>query len=124
MPDNDYYPGMVDNEAAPSQASDEGTAPEEPGEMEETAEDGKKDEESGGEPTALIPKSLLGGKKFDVGEEVVMKVVHIYGDEVEIAYATGEGGEKKGSMMDQTVAKIGADMGNSGGGNPGGNPGY
>lgn len=38
--------------------------------------------------TALIPKSLLGGKKFSVGDEVVLKIVHEYEDEVEVAYAT------------------------------------
>lgn len=38
-------------------------------------------------PTALIPKTLLAGKEFKVGEEVVFKIVHMYEDEVEIEYA-------------------------------------
>lgn len=42
----------------------------------------------GGE-SALIPKSLLMGKDFNPGDEVVFKIVHIYEDEVEIQYATG-----------------------------------
>lgn len=43
-------------------------------------------EDEGGE-TALLPKSILAGKDFQPGEEVVLKVVHIYDDEVEVEYA-------------------------------------
>lgn len=42
--------------------------------------------ESGSE-TALIPKSVLGGKEFKPGEEVVLKVTHVYEDEVAVEYA-------------------------------------
>ena len=38
--------------------------------------------------TALIPKTLLGGKKFNVGDEVVLEIVHEYEDEVEVKYAS------------------------------------
>lgn len=40
--------------------------------------------------TALVPKSILGGKEFAPGDEVILKVVKVYGDEVEVAYASGE----------------------------------
>jgi len=48
--------------------------------------------------TALLPKSILGGKKFNVGEEVVLKIVHEYGDEVEVAYAPEKPTEDNESM--------------------------
>jgi imidazolonepropionase-like amidohydrolase len=38
--------------------------------------------------TALIPESLLAGKKFEVGEEVMFKIVSMHDGQVEIAYAT------------------------------------
>ena len=52
----------------------------------------------GGE-TALIPKSLLMGKEFNPGDEVVLKIVHIYEDEVEVQYASEEPEEKDHSPM-------------------------
>ena len=85
MPDN-YYPESGD-EAAPSQpAGEDGAIPK---------SEEKPDENN--EQTALIPKGLLAGKDFEPGEEVVFKIVKMHGDEVEIAYATGEeSGEDKG----------------------------
>lgn len=38
--------------------------------------------------TALLPKSILGGKDFKPGDEIVLKVEHIYDDEVEVSYAS------------------------------------
>lgn len=46
--------------------------------------------------TAVLPKSILAGKHFDPGDEVVLKVVAIHDDSVEVAYATGEGDHKEG----------------------------
>lgn len=40
------------------------------------------------EETALIPKSLLMNKDVDVGDQVILDVVHVYDDEVEVAYMT------------------------------------
>lgn len=82
----DYYP--EENAGAGAGAGDdmmpagEGAAPPEGQEQETQAPEGG--------ATALIPKTLLGGKEFQVGEEVTMKIVRDHGDEVEIAYATGE----------------------------------
>lgn len=53
--------------------------------------------------TALLPKSILAGKKFEVGEEVVFKIVHMYEDEVEVQYATGKEDEKSKSAMDESM---------------------
>lgn len=74
------------------------------------------DEMEESEPTALLPKSILGGKEFKPGEEVVLKIVHIYEDEVEVEYATGEEGEEtpektermhpRGKTMMDTESKL------------------
>ena len=45
--------------------------------------------------SALLPKSLFGGKEPKPGEEFVFKVVQVHGEEVEVEYATGS--EKKDS---------------------------
>lgn len=59
---------------------------------------GGMDESEDGGQTALLPKSVLGGKKFDVGDEVVLKVTHVYEDEVAVEYAT-EKPEEKGTEL-------------------------
>lgn len=46
------------------------------------------DEQESDSPTAMIPKSLLAGKKFDPGDEVVLEVVSMHGDEVMVKYAS------------------------------------
>lgn len=51
----------------------------------EAPEEEKTEEAEGA--SALIPKALLGGKDFKVGDEVVLKIVHEYEDEVEVEYA-------------------------------------
>jgi hypothetical protein len=84
MPSDSYYPDTANTAAAPDEA---GKA------------DDKMDKEKEEEyKTALLPKYVLGGKKFDVGEEVVLKIVHDHGDEVEVQYATGEEKPEKGDM--------------------------
>lgn len=52
-----------------------------------------KPDETPQEQTALLPKSILAGKTFNPGDEVVLKVVNVYEDEVEVAYATGDESE-------------------------------
>ena len=42
---------------------------------------------------ALLPKSVLMGKDFKVGEEVVLKITAIRGNEVEVEYAPAEPSE-------------------------------
>jgi hypothetical protein len=39
------------------------------------------------QPTGILPKAILAGKKFNVGDEVMLKIVAIHGDEVQVAYA-------------------------------------
>lgn len=76
--------------------------PPNPGKDREKPADNKSEEPE--EKTALIPKSLLMGKEFKPGEEVIFKIVHEYQDEVEIAYATGE--KKDKSEMDKAGDKM------------------
>ncbi len=64
-----------------SNPSDEQEAPK-TGDAEDT-----ETKEDMGEATALLPKSVLGGKEFKPGEEVVLEIVHVYEDEVEVKYA-------------------------------------
>lgn len=72
-------------------------------------------EESGDSQTAELPKSVLGGKEFKPGEEVVLQIVQVMEDSVLVKYATGEGeGEKEETPEAQAEAP------NPGGGNPGG----
>lgn len=63
--------------------------------------DGDASQESQGEatpekdaPTALLPKSILMGKKFNVGDEVVLKITGMHGDEISVAYAPEPSGEE------------------------------
>ncbi len=62
------------------------------------------DEEGKEQPSALIPKSLLAGKEFNPGDELVLKIKAIHGDEVEVEYAAEP--EKGGSEgEDQSAAE-------------------
>lgn len=47
-------------------------------------------EEGAAPTTALLPKSILAGKDFKPGEEIVLKVTHVYDDEVAVEYAAAE----------------------------------
>lgn len=92
--------------------------PSEPGETaaEERAEGAHNETEEQQGPTALVPKSLLAGKDFKPGEEVVFKIVRMLDDEVEVAYAPEKpGGESKGPSADEEIDTMAG-----GGGNPGG----
>ena len=78
----------------------------------------KKDE---GETTALLDKSILAGKHFDVGDEVVLKIVAMHDNEIEVAYSAEPDKSKepavdKGEMSSMKEPA----MANESGGNPGG----
>lgn len=45
------------------------------------------EEKRDSEKTTLIPASICPGMEFDVGDEIVLKVVATHGDELEVAYA-------------------------------------
>jgi len=48
-----------------------------------------------GEKTALLDKSILGGKKFEVGEEVVLKIVAEHDGEIEVMYSESPPADEK-----------------------------
>lgn len=52
--------------------------------------------------TAILPKTVLGGKEFKVGEEVVLKIVAMHENDVEVEYATGE---EKGETPTEEAAE-------------------
>lgn len=62
------------------------------------------EQDAGDEKTALLPKSVTGGKTFEPGEEIVLKVVAVHDDELEVTYAT-EKGESKAPANEPSMAK-------------------
>lgn len=93
MPD-DYFPMAGPDEGAeapPAESAAPGEKPE--GEGEEGA-------------TALIPKSVLGGKEFEPGQEVVLKVVRVHGDQVEVSYASETPETPSGPNADQEIDEM------------------
>lgn len=91
MPMDYYNDGPTE---APAKPMDKGKA--------EGAQDEQHDERD--EKTALLPKSVLGGKEFKPGDELVLEVVQTLEDEVLVKYASGkdEGeGEDGGAREEQ-----------------------
>lgn len=84
-------------------AEQQAPPPPTPEQMEDTeAEEG---EES---TSALIPKSILGGMELEPGQEITLKVVKVYGDEVEVQpVVSGEPTETKAPVSaDQEIDDI------------------
>jgi hypothetical protein len=105
MPDQMYpQPDEADQPEAGPNGDESQDASEEKGEGDASME---------GE-TALLPKSILGGKDFQPGEEVVLKIVGMHDDEVEVSYAPekaepssdDEADGNTGSQMDQAQSKL------------------
>ena len=48
---------------------------------------GGESEETEESPRGLLPKSILMGKEFKPGDEIVLKIDAIHDDEVEVSYA-------------------------------------
>ena len=64
---------------------------------------------------AKLPLSILAGKKFDVGDEVVLKITGMHDNEITVKYAPAkEGDEKEGE--DGEEAPMPASMDKGGGG--------
>ena len=82
-----YYTDSKADNAMPSGMDDGGG---------DDAPEGQPEEKEMGSETALIPKTLLAGKEFNPGDELVLKIVAMHGDEVEVAYATEEKDEHEG----------------------------
>ena len=77
-----------------------------PAKAEAAQTDESKTDEGAMETT--IPKSLLMGKDFKVGEEVMFEITAMHGEEVSIKYATGKGSdEEKGEGSEMAAAPKG-----------------
>lgn len=104
------YPDMADDTDAGSDASatmaDDQT-PEGETDGTDQSEEDDGDAENSVEESALIPKSLLAGKEFKPGEEIVLEIVKMHGDEVEVRYAKEKGGDSEMSKADGKLAKMG-----------------
>ena len=94
-----YYSDLESNDSsAPSSAeSDEKDAK-------------PKEDKNDDMPTALVPKSLLAGKDFKPGEEIVFKIVHLYDDEVEIEYASSSKKDNKDEYSDSDSEEMSSAM--------------
>lgn len=91
-----------------------------PDEPDETSADTPSDNGAGGEDekmageTALLPKSILGGKEFQPGQEVMLKIVAMHDDQVEVEYAPEKPDENEnpgagpGDQMKTSMASLGA----------------
>jgi len=64
------------------------SAQESPDESPEGKQEPEPEKEESSEPTAVLPKSILAGKEFKPGDEVVLKIVSLHDDEVVVEYAT------------------------------------
>jgi hypothetical protein len=56
---------------------------------------GEKDSPGDGQ-TAILPKSILAGKEFKPGDEVVLRIVNMHENDVEVEYAPEEPEKEEG----------------------------
>ena len=54
--------------------------------------------------TAILPKSILGGKEFKPGEEVMLKIVALHDNDVEVEYAPEKGSEEGQEGAEEEMA--------------------
>ena len=75
-------------------------------------------QKEGMEQTGLLPKSLMAGKDFKVGEEITLKITAIHEKDFEVEYAHEEGGEKEegGESSKEMAGMEGGGTGGGGGG--------
>ncbi len=66
--------------------------------------------------TAILPKSILAGKDFKPGEEIVLKITAIHDNDVEVEYASEGGKEEQMEPPPQEAAPAPAGAGPMGGG--------
>ena len=72
--------------------------------------EGSESEESQDSPRGLLPKSILMGKDFKPGDEIVLTIDAIHDDEVEVSYAP----EKKEGAGETEEYPAGKSSGDSG----------
>lgn len=75
----------------------------------ETKADTVDQEEAQDDHTALVPMKVLQGKNptpIKEGDEIVLKAVKVYGDEVEVAYSNTKPSEIGGKSADQEIDEM------------------
>ena len=86
----------------------------------ETAQPPKEGGEMADSETGILPKALMAGKDFKVGDEIVLKITRVGENDFEVAYASGEGKEEmpkdqgvgEGAVpVDRSTMEMGAGMG-------------
>lgn len=55
-----------------------------------------------GQKTYVLPKAVLEGKEFDVGDELVLRIVSMQDDQIEVTYAPAKDQEKEGSKGEES----------------------
>ena len=83
---------------------------------EETKSPDKPDEQQDDATEAVLPKSILAGKEFNVGDEVVLTVTGIHDDQISVKYATAKGGDESKDDGGMDKAEMPSDMGGGGDG--------
>lgn len=68
------------------------------------------------ETEAVLPKSILAGKEFNVGDEVVLKITAMRDDQISVKYAPAKPDEDKGEEGDKMEAEVPEAMAGGGGG--------
>ena len=64
-----------------------------------------------GQPVAVLPKSILAGKDFQPGDELVLKITAIHDDEVQVEYAPSKDQESNsGQAQAQAPDEMGSMM--------------
>ena len=72
-------------------------------------------QKEGMEQTGLLPKALMAGKDFKVGDEIMMKITAIHEKDFAVEYAPEKGAEEEAEGPHDEGAEM-AGMGESGGG--------
>ncbi len=85
--------------------------------MEEGMHDESKEHEDN-MPEAVLPKSLMAGKDFKVGEEIVLEITRVGEEDFSVKYASEKPSDKKGG--DEGEAEAMAPESAMSGANPGG----
>lgn len=59
-------------------------------------------------PSALLPRDILAGREFQVGDEIRMQIVNIYEDEMEVKLLGVRSGElvKAGEVIMEAAAAL------------------
>jgi hypothetical protein len=72
----------------------------------DSAPEEKDENEDSAESSALLPKSLFSGKDFKVGDEIVLKITHLYSDQFEAIYAPEKSSKEEPELsMEATPMK-------------------